>query len=157
MTGVQTCALPISKRYPKMISLCYPLSPLPPPPPHPGPLPVPADAADPWGQHSKRREPVLLQALTRSRGYSKPWPPAAGGAGAGPGAGDRRTWGRGTNANQLRNLMRRTCRSRFNQAERRGQPDRPKTGSDNQEDKYQDINGENRIKARIILDKNSEI
>jgi hypothetical protein len=59
----------------------------------------------------------------------------------GPAAGDRRTWGRGINAHQLRNLMHRTCRSRFNQAERRDEPDQPKTGSNNQEDKYQDING----------------
>ena len=34
-------------------------------------------------------------------------------AAAGPGAGDRRTWGRGINAHQLRNLMHRTCRSKF--------------------------------------------
>ena len=103
-------------------------------------------------QHRKRRVQVLLQARARSRRCSKPGP-AAGAAASlgppqpapvlaqGPAAGDRRTWGRGINAHQLRNLMHRTCRSRFNQAERRGEPDQPKTGSNNQEDKYQDING----------------
>jgi len=69
----------------------------------------------------------------------------------GPGAGDRRTWGRGINAHQLRNLMHRTCRSRFNQAERRDEPDQPKTGSNNQEDKYQDIIGYPKISYFILL------
>jgi len=101
-------------------------------------------------QRRKRRVPVLLQARARSRRCSKPGPAAGAAASLGPpqpapvlarGAGDRRTWGRGINAHQLRNLMHRTCRSRFNQAERRGEPDQPKTGSNNQEDKYQDING----------------
>ena len=66
---------------------------------------------------------MLLQARASSRRCSKPGPAAAG-AGAGPGAGDRRTWGRGINAHQLRNLMHRTCRSRFNQAERQVYPNK---------------------------------
>ena len=87
----------------------------------------------------------LLQAWTRSGAAASLGPPA------GQGAGDRRTWGRGINAHQLRNLMHRTCRSRFNQAERRDEPDQPKTGSNNQEDKYQDIIGYNRIISKDIL------
>ena len=41
--------------------------------------------------------------------------------------------------------------------ERRDEPDQPKTGSNNQEDKYQDINGYKRIKCRIKLDKISKM
>ncbi len=98
------------------------------------PLPVPAESAP--------TPPIsgASAAIAGCRRCSKPGPAAAG-AGAGPGAGDRRTWGRGINAHQLRNLMHRTCRSRFNQAERRDEPDQPKIGSNNQEDKCQDING----------------
>ncbi len=41
--------------------------------------------------------------------------------------------------------------------ERRDEPDQPKTGSNNQEDKYPDINGYKWIKCRIKLDKISEM
>jgi hypothetical protein len=41
--------------------------------------------------------------------------------------------------------------------ERRDEPDQPKTGSDNQEDKNPDINGYKWIKCRIELDKISEM
>jgi hypothetical protein len=37
--------------------------------------------------------------------------------------------------------------------ERRDEPDQRRTGSNNQEDKYQDINGYKWIKGRITLDK----
>ena len=40
---------------------------------------------------------------------------------------------------------------------RRDEPDQPKTGSDNQEDKNPDINGYKWIKCRIELDKISEM
>ena len=113
--------------------------------------------------------PADLRAIDVCRCCCKPWPAAGAAASPDPqpalqqawarrsrrrcwpGAGDRRTWGRGINAHQLRNLMHRTCRSRFNQAERRDEPDQPKTGSNNQEDKYQDIIGYNRISKDILL------
>ena len=41
--------------------------------------------------------------------------------------------------------------------DRRNEPDQPKTGSNNQEDKYPDINGYKRIKCRIKFDKISEM
>ena len=41
--------------------------------------------------------------------------------------------------------------------ERRNEPDQPKTGSNNQEDKYQDINGYKWIKGGITLDKISDM
>jgi hypothetical protein len=41
--------------------------------------------------------------------------------------------------------------------ERSDEPDQPKTGSNNQADKYPDINGYKWIKCRIELDKISEM
>ena len=41
--------------------------------------------------------------------------------------------------------------------ERRDEPDQPKIGSDNHEDKYPDINGYKWIKCRIELEKISEM
>jgi hypothetical protein len=41
--------------------------------------------------------------------------------------------------------------------ERRNEPDQPKTGSDNQEDKYPDFNGYRWIKSRIQMDKITEM
>ena len=141
----------IRTRYPRMIYLVIPSLPCPTTPPHTGPLPVPAyaavpaDAAGDVGGDVPSSSPRRADAADLRPGASaanlndgcrcccKPGPAAGAAASLGPpqpapvlarGAGDRRTWGRGINAHQLRNLMHRTCRSRFNQAERRVYPNK---------------------------------
>ena len=131
-----------------MIYLWYPLSPLPPTPPHPGPLPVPADAAvrvpadaagDVGGDvpsSSPRRadaadlRPGASAANDGCRCCCKPGPAAGAAASLGPQPALQQAWAR---------RSRRRCGP--GAGERRDEPDQPKTGSDNQEDIYPDING----------------
>ena len=91
-----------------------------------------ATAATGWPPHWPEPAPLLARRYPTpalhttgadapaATGWQEPAPVLA------RGAGDRRTWGRarGINAHQLRNLMHRTCRSRFNQAERRVYPNK---------------------------------
>ena len=138
-----------------MISLCIPkypnisekisqsdilmLSPLSlapyPTPPGPSSSPRRADAAD--------LRPGASAANDGCRCCCKPGPAAAGAAASlGPQPALQQAWARSS---------RRRCGP--GAGECRNEPDQPKTGSDNQEDIYPDINGYKWIKFRIQSDK----
>ncbi len=101
------------------------------PPPSSFPLPVPADAGG--AADSPATAPTTGTGAAAATGQ-EPAPPTTGASGG-------RIWGRGNKSQWLTLLLSRTCKRGSNQAACHDEPDQPRTGSNSQQDKFQDKKG----------------